>query len=262
MTETTLGTMSSFTGTTITANRVEAKAVWHWLNQGYEDLFQTAKWSLLIGFIFAACGAAITATALAQDMFFLILPFGAGFLLLGPLLAGACYEISRRRAIGAPLTAKSIFGAFGRNPTQIAAMGFILLIFFLAWIRLATLLYALFFGTAAIALDSFVLTTFFSSDSIIFFIVSNGIGALMAMAVFAISAISIPMLLDKPDCNVMQAIMTSIRAVTLNPVTMISWAGLIVLFTAAGILTGFIGLIITMPMIGHATWHAYKDLTA
>jgi uncharacterized membrane protein len=83
----------------------------------------------------------------------------------------------------------------------------------------------------------------------------------LAVLVFAISAVSIPMLLDR-DINVISAIATSAVAVRENPAAMAVWAVLIVLFIGAGLVTGFVGLILTMPLIGHASWHAYRDLVA
>ena len=87
------------------------------------------------------------------------------------------------------------------------------------------------------------------------------VGAVLAAVVFAVSAVSIPMLLDR-DIDVISAIATSIVAVRENPAAMAVWAILIVLFIGAGLVTGFIGLILTMPLISHASWHAYRELVA
>jgi uncharacterized membrane protein len=92
-----------------------------------------------------------------------------------------------------------------------------------------------------------------------FLIVGTGAGAILAAVAFSISAISIPMLVDR-DVSAMEAIMLSIRAVLTNPGAMIFWAGLIVVFTAMAMAPFFLGLALVVPLIGHATWHAYKDL--
>lgn len=102
--------------------------------------------------------------------------------------------------------------------------------------------------------------TLFSPTALPFLIVGTVLGAILAALVFAISAISIPMLLDKRDCTVWVAIATSWVAVRANWKPMALWAALIVAFTGFGMVPFFLGLAITMPLIGHATWHAYKDL--
>jgi uncharacterized membrane protein len=130
----------------------------------------------------------------------------------------------------------------------------------LAWIRLATLIFALFFSFRPPSLDNFVAEVFFQPESVPFLIVGVGTGAVLAALVFAISAVSIPMLLDKPQVNVATAIAASVQSVRLNLAPMLIWAAMIVLFAAAGLVAGYVGLAITMPIIGHATWYAYKDL--
>ena len=86
------------------------------------------------------------------------------------------------------------------------------------------------------------------------------LGLVLAALVFAISAVSVPMLLDRPEANVITAIATSFVAVRENLPAMALWAALIVVFIGAGLVTLYIGLIVTLPLIGHATWHAYEDL--
>ncbi len=139
-------------------------------------------------------------------------------------------------------------------------MGLVLMLFLLAWIRLATLIFALFFSQRPVTMENFVSEVFFSAESIPFLIVGCGIGGVLAVIVFAISAVAIPLLLDREDANVFTAIAASVTAVTENPKTMAVWAALIALFIGAGLVTFYIGLIIALPLIGHATWYAYKDL--
>jgi uncharacterized membrane protein len=93
-----------------------------------------------------------------------------------------------------------------------------------------------------------------------FLIVGTGAGAVLAATAFAISAVSIPMLVDRPELTAMEAIATSVRAVLTNPGAMVFWAGLIVVFTAMAMVPFFLGLALVIPLVGHATWHAYRDL--
>ena len=137
-------------------------------------------------------------------------------------------------------------------------MGLLLTLFFLAWLRLATLIFALFFSASPPRPEPlYLLDVFVSTTAIPFLAVGTIVGGALAALVFAISAISIPILLDR-DVNVMEAVIISFEAVRRNFWTMMLWAWLIVLFVGAGIATGYLGLALTMPLIGHATWHVYR----
>jgi len=242
--------------------RIRAAGVerpWAWLAAGWTDLWRAPGVSLTYGALITAASFALTAGLFWADAFYLLAPLAAGFMLVAPILAVGLYEISRRHGTGEPVTLATAFTGFHRHGTQLAAMGVVLMIFLLAWMRLATLIFALFFNVEAPAWEDFVSTVFFSSGSLPFLIVGTSIGAVVAFFVFAIAAVSIPMILDR-DTNAIIAVLASLSAVRYNLKAMLVWAALIVLFTVAGLATAYIGLIITLPLIGHATWHAYKDL--
>ena len=150
--------------------------------------------------------------------------------------------------------------AWQRNGSQIGLMGVVLLLLLFVWIRLAALLFMLFFGLEPPAVSGLVAATFLNPDALPFLIVGTAIGAALAVLAFAISATSIPFLLDQPESNVFTAIATSVTAVKENPGPMLFWAVLVVGFAGAGLITLYLGLIVTLPLIGHATWHAYRDL--
>lgn len=242
-------------------NRIGADRPWAWLSSGLQDMKRAGSSSLAYGALFAALGIVLVAFVWVVGLRGAVLPMIAGFLLVGPILAVGLYEISRRIERGEPADIKTAVAAWTVNAADIALMGLILMLFFLAWIRLATLIYALFFGSQGFELGAVVETLFLTADGLAFLFVGTAIGAVLAALVFAISAVSIPMLLDR-DVNAISAIATSVVAVRENPVPMAVWAVLIVLFIGAGLVTGFIGLIVTMPLIGHASWHAYRDLVA
>jgi uncharacterized membrane protein len=210
--------------------------------------------------IFTVIGFVILAGLWMIDLFYLVLPLAAGFMLMGPFLAIGLYEISRRVGNQEPVAFFGALRAVQRNTSQIVLMAVALMIFLLAWIRVATLIFALFFSHTPPGFENFMIEVFFSAESIPFVLTGIISGGVIAAAAFAISAVSIPMLLDRPDVNVATAIVTSINAVRINAVPMIVWGALIVLFTGAGLITAFLGLIVAMPLIGHATWHAYRDV--
>ena len=132
----------------------------------------------------------------------------------------------------------------------------------LFWSRVAAVLFFLYFGLEPPDFSNLFVSTFLSADSWPFLVIGSAIGAVFALFTFSISVISIPFLLDRRSSNVIEAIATSVRAVQANFMPLLLWAGLIVVFTLAGLVTLYLGLIVTLPLIGHATWHAYRDIVA
>jgi uncharacterized membrane protein len=240
--------------------KVELDRPWAWLAAGWHDLTGAPSVGLAYGVLFALVGWAITFGLWWLGAIYLILPLTAGFLIMGPLLAVGLYEVSRRRERGEPATLGDAIRAFRANPSQIAFMGVTLLLLFFAWIRIAVMIFYLFFGLAPPSPTDFVGRVFFSAESLPFLVLGTAVGAVLAALAFGLSAISIPLLLDRPQAHVVTAITASFRAVFQNPTTMAFWAVLIVLFVGAGLITFYVGLIVTLPLIGHASWHAYRDL--
>lgn len=240
---------------------VEMERPWRWLAAGWRDLLAAPLPSLAFGVVFALAGYLITAGLFAADVFYLVLPMTAGFLIFGPFAATGFYEVSRKRQAGETTTVGEVFGAWKRNPSQIALMGVALLLILIFWARIAAMIFMLYYGIGNVpSVDKLLVETFLQPSSIPFLIFGTAVGGVLAAATFAISAVSIPLLIDRPDANVIDAIVTSVRAVLANPKAMALWGLLIVLFTAAGLATLYLGLIVALPLIGHATWHAYKDV--
>lgn len=240
---------------------VDMEQPWKWLTLGWKDLVACRSVSVLYGVVFAVAGALVTYVLWVNGLHYLVLPMAAGFLLIGPLAAVGLYELSRRRETGEQLSFGAAFFAYRRNASQIALMGMALLLMLIFWARIAALIFMLYFGIGNVpSVDKLLVETFLNVSALPFLVFGTLIGGVFAAATFAMSAISIPMLLDKPEANVMDAMSTSFRAVTTSPKAMMLWGLMIVLFIGAGILTLYIGLIIALPLIGHATWHAYKDM--
>ncbi len=243
--------------------RVDLDRPWAWLAAGWRDMREAPGVCLSYGLLFAAAGALLTALIWFYGVFYLVLPLAAGFMLMGPILAVGLYEVSRRLEGGDTVALGEALGAWRRNVSQIALMGVALMLFLLGWIRLATLIFALFFSSNPPRPETalFINDVFLSVESLPFLIVGTTVGGILAAAVFAVSAVSIPLLLDRP-VNVITAITTSIAVVQKNFWTMALWAWLIVIFIGVGLATAYIGLMVTVPLIGLATWHAYRDSVA
>lgn len=238
---------------------VSSDRPWIWLNAAWRDMLATPFISFGYGALAVVSSFALLVGLAMMNMHYLILPLAGGFMLLGPIFAVGLYEASRLREARRPVTLWAVAHAYQRNAAQLAIIGMALLVAFLAWVRLAFLLFMLFFSQDPPALDMLVEKVFFSSISPVFLLVGTISGGVMAAVVFAISVMAIPMLLDR-DADAFTAIATSIKACRENPRTMTIWAALIALFTAAGMATGFLGLLITFPLIGHASWHAYSEV--
>ena len=240
--------------------KIEIDRPWQWLVRGWQDMRKAPAVSLTYGVLAAITGYALTLGLIWVDMIYLVLPLAAGFLIVGPILTVGLYEVSRRAELGESTTLAEALGAFRRNGSQIGLMGVALMLLMFAWARIAAIIFFLYFGLEPPSFENLIASTFLQPDTLPFLVFGTAVGGVFALAAFSISVVSIPMLLDRPQANVIDAIATSFRTVQTNFLPMLFWAVLIAGFTAAGIVTLYLGLIVTLPLIGHATWHAYRDL--
>lgn len=233
-------------------------APWRWLAAGWQDLRRSPAVSVGYGALFVLAAYGLTLGLAQLDVPYLILPLAAGFMLVAPVLAVGLYDMSRRLERGEAVRLGSSLLAWRRNAREIAFMGGILMLFLLFWVRLAMLLFALFYGTTSPSLAGLA-SSILSSAGLPFLVVGTAVGGVLALAVFAISAVSIPMLLDR-QTDALSATVFSVRAVLRNAKPMLLWAGLIAFFIGLGLATMYVGLALALPLIGHATWHAYRDV--
>jgi len=241
---------------------VTTEAPWTWLAAGWRDLCQARGVSLAYGLCFALISGGITTGLWYWDQLQYLPPLAAGFVLVGPLLAVGLYEISRRLALGERPRLGHALAAIGRAPTRITFFGVLLMLALLFWIRLAFLLFALFMGTGDVpepeALMSLLL---FTPKGLGLLIVGSLVGALLAAVVFAISVVSLPLVLDR-DIDAVSAMLLSLAAVRRNWKALLLWAWLVAGITVVGLATFYVGLIVLFPLLGHASWHAYRALVA
>ncbi|MCF4164774.1 DUF2189 domain-containing protein [Zavarzinia compransoris] len=239
------------------ARRVTMDDLWASIRAGLADYNKHMAYGLGFGLFYVVFGAAVVATCLAYDWGHLIFPALSGFLLFGPFAALGLYEISRRRQDGESETVKAAILAFRRHGgTQIALFGLFLVIATLAWLKVATLIYALFFGLAPVAFDSLIVNVLTTGEGFRFALTGVIAGAVIAGTIFAASVFAVPMLLDR-DVDVVTAVVASLMAVRDNFRVMAVWGLVVAGLTALGIMAGFIGLTIVLPVLGHATWHLY-----
>lgn len=233
---------------------------WMWLTAGWQDMLASKPIALAYGGAVCLAGWVLSLLLFEAGTIWAILPATSGFFLLGPLVAAGLYEASRLRAEGKSPTLADMIGPFRRNGSQIAFIGVALLVVHLFWVRIAGLLFMLFFGLQPVGgLEELPFRLLKSDQFLPFLVIGTGFGFVLAAASFAISAVSIPMLVDR-DISALEAITVSIQAVIENWRPMLLWAGLIVVFTGLALVPFYLGLVLVFPLIGHATWHAYKDL--
>ena len=228
-----------------------------WLKQGWRDLLDNLPASLAYGACFAVIGYLIL--AYVSDMPYLYTAAICGFFLIGPVAAAGLYEISRRHDQGERTGLMSSLHGLARNTESLFYFGLFLALALVSWERLSAILFALFYRDNIADLGQFYGTVFFSLDYLPFVITYLIVGGALAALVYTLSAVSVPMLMDR-DTDIATAMMTSARAVGTNLPAMARWAGLIVALCAIGFATMMLGMIVLLPLLGHASWHAYKDL--
>lgn len=237
---------------------VTATAPFRWLAAGWRDFLGSFGASLAYGLIFVVAGLLLTATLFAAHAIYLFMPLAAGFMLIGPAATLGFYAISRDREQGRTPSLGDAVRAFQANPGPMLYVGFALLCLFLLWLRLSQLVFALSFPSdIGFDAQSLLNATLFTGDGHVFLAITLSMGAVVAALVFAGAAFALPMLLDRP-VGMVEAVATSWTAVEMNLPAMVIWAVLLVLLTTLGMALGIIGLAVTLPLAGHATWHAYR----
>jgi len=239
--------------------RIAPSDLLHALRRGVDDFVAMPSHAVFLCVIYPLLGILLIGMTLGYSMLPLAFPIAAGFALIGPLAAIGLYELSRRREAGLDSTSSHAFDVL-HSPSlgAIVALGFLLMAIFLIWLVVAEAIYIANFGYAPPAsLGAFihdVLTTRAGWNLIVF---GTGAGFLFAVVALTIGAVSFPLLLDR-DVGAAVALLTSIRVVAANPVTMALWGFIVAALLAIGSIPFFLGLTIVMPVLGHATWHLYR----
>lgn len=231
------------------------------LAKGYDDFGAYRTDVIFLCVFYPVVGLVLGRLAFGYDMLPLLFPLASGFALIGPFAAVGLYEMSREREQGVHVTWANAFGVV-RSPAfpAIVVLGLLLVIIFLAWLAAAQAIYLVTLGPAPPAsIAAFVRDVFTTGAGWVMTVVGVGVGFLFAVLVLTISVVAFPLLLDR-NVGIDTAVLTSVRAVIANPGPMAMW-GLIV---AGGLVIGslpmFVGLIIVMPVLGHATWHLYRKV--
>jgi len=240
-----------------TIRHVPASQPLVWLRRGWQDLRRHKRLSVKYGLIFALAGWLLLLFAAPRP--YLFTAAVSGWMLVAPLLAAGLYEISRRQDQKMATTFDGSLMCWTRNGGSMALHGLILALVVIAWERLSAILFALFYSGEIPSVGSFFSTVLLSGNYWSLLVAYVTVGGLLAAAVFAMSVISVPMLVDR-EVDVLTAIATSLKAVKRNPAAMAVWAALLVALMAIGFATLLLGMIVLLPWAAYASWHAYRDL--
>lgn len=242
------------------ARNLPASAAFGWLDAGRRDLRETPWPSIAYGLFLTLVSYAVLWLLHAGELLYLALPAISGFLIIGPFLAIGLYEKSRRQAGGERVVLLDMLAFRPASGAQLAYAGLLLGLLILFWLRAADLLYALFFGLTPFPGAADALANAFTTPRG-WALIATGtlVGGLFAAFAFAISIFSIPMLVSR-DTDALTAMGMSLAMTARNLRPMLAWGAIVATGLALSLLTGFIGLIVVFPILGHGTWHAYAAI--
>ena len=229
------------------------------LAKGIDDFNAKPSHPLFVGLIYPLAMVLAIGFTVNDNLLPLAFPLVSGFALLGPFVALGLYELSRRRELGEDVSWRDAF-AVSTSPAwpEILKLGAILLSLFLLWMGAAAILYLLTIGAAPItSLGDFVDRVFTTEAGWTMIVLGNGLGFIFAVVALSISVVSFPMLLDR-HVTAGKAVAASVAAVRANPITMALWGLIVVGSMMVGALMALVGLVVVMPVLGHATWHLYR----
>lgn len=236
---------------------IEFSRPFTWLRRGWDDFTHLRGAALTYGVLIMVAGFVLLLAA--WSLTYLVPALVGGFLLVAPFAAMGLYALAQQREAGREPSLALADAAWRRNAASIALFGLLLALALILWERTAAIVFALSFGGNVPDLGNLMHDLLWSGRHLPLLLAFMGAGAAYAAGVFMLSAVTAPMLLDRP-VDVITAVLTSVRCCLANPAAMLLWAVLIALLTAIGFATAMLGLLVIFPWLGFASWHAYRDL--
>src|SRR6476469_1076914 len=230
------------------------------MRQGRDDFKAVPSHAIILCVIYPVLGLLLARATFGYAVIPLLFPLAAGFALLGPFAALGLYELSARRERGQQASAWDALDVL-RSPSfgAMLGLGTLLLALFVVWVATAQAIYVAAFGyEAAAGIPDFAKRVLTTPQGWWLIVVGCGVGFLFAVVALCISVVSLPLMLDR-HAGAADAMVTSLRAVARNPVPMAAWGLIVALLLVLGSLPLFLGLAVVIPLLGHATWHLYRE---
>ncbi|MBT8414403.1 MAG: DUF2189 domain-containing protein [Boseongicola sp.] len=239
---------------TVTAEDIKAS-----LKAGFADFLARPLMSGFFGFFYAGFGILFVWILVSLGQLWMIIPAIVGFPLVAPFAAAGLYEMSRRMQQDESFGWSDILTVMAnQRKREMGWMAFVTLFVFWVWSYQVRLWLAIILQDASFSdFGGFLNIVFFTPEGWTFLTVGTIAGALMSAALFSLTVVAMPMLLDR-DTNFVSAMVTSVRVVTQNPWVMLTWAAIISVTMLLSLVPAFLGLIFTLPILGHTTWHLYQ----
>jgi uncharacterized membrane protein len=229
--------------------QLDAFAALRWLREGWQDFRAAPRLSLGYGLAIALISITMSMVALRFGSYWLLIAALSGFVFVGPVLCLGLYAISAQlEREEKPVLRRSLREAGVRRLGTEMIFALMLLVVFLVWARAGSMVHVFFPMESSPQL----------ADLATYLTVGSAVGSVFAAITFAVAAFSLPMIMHR-DVDAVTAVVTSINAVLRNKLAMLVWVIVIVAGVAIGFVTGFLGLIVTFPLLGYATWHGYLD---
>lgn len=245
---------------TLSAVQHDWTSVFRWLKLGWRDLWIRPLPSVAYGVIVFLVSWAVVASLFSLNLSAYLFPALAGFLIIGPVMALGLYDKSRRIEDGEAVSLSAMLFVRAKSTTQILFSGVLLGLLLLLWMRAAVILFALFFGLRPFSgLEQILPFLFGTPAGWALIIVGSAVGGLFASFAFAISVFAIPMLYDQRT-DVVTAMAISMSTVWRHLGVMLPWGAVVVALGALTLASGLTLIILVFPLLGHATWHAYREI--
>lgn len=225
------------------------------LTAGWRDFRAFPIYGLFFGAVFVVVGLALSYVLITRGEYFWLIPAMAGFPLLAPFAAAGLYEVSRRRLAREPVSWRPVLGAVTAGEGQLPVMGVIAFVIFAFWVILGHTVFGVFLGQSGVGANPG--EVLLSPAGLGMLAVGSAIGGIVALVLFSIMVVSLPMLIDR-EVDFISAIIASLRVVGRNRTVMLTWAVLVALLVFAAMLPALAGLLVALPVLGHTTFHLYR----
>ncbi len=231
------------------------------LRLGWQDMKRAPGFGFVFSSAYVLLGLILGAITYSTGKSYWLIFAAVGFPMIGPFAAVGLYEISRRLEQGRAMDLYQIFGVvLLQSKRQLPSICVIVIMVFLFWFFLAHMIFALFMGLSTMTNVSSSFDVYLTGNGLTMLLVGTIVGGVFSLLLFAITVMSLPLLLDR-EVDFVTAMIVSFQTVTQNPVPMLTWGAFVGAVTLLAMVPAFLGLYLVLPLLGHATWHLYRQIS-